>query len=130
METPVTFPPSEADALATLQKAIRNQQVVQFKTDMGWRTVEPYKVGYAKGDPLHLLVYGYSRDTVVNEETPSRWQIFQLSDMQRLSLTTYFFKAHHDYRDPTGLSNSLSGQLVWFSHGIIELNRPARMNSN
>ena len=128
METPITFSSSQADTLATLQKAIRNQQAIQFKTDTGWRTVEPYRVGYAKGDPLHLLVYGYGRDIAVSEDTPSRWQVFQLDDMQRLSLTTYFFKEHHNYQDPANLPDSILGQLTWFSHGISQPKRPARAN--
>lgn len=128
METPVTLPSSQTDALATLQKAIRNQQAVQFKTNTGWRTVEPYRVGYPKGDPQHLLVYGYSRDTAVTEDTPSRWQVFQLDDMHRLSLTTYFFKAHYEYQDPADLSDSLLGQLVWLSHSVSQPNRSARAN--
>jgi len=104
--------------LATIQSAIIGHQVIQFEINNTWRTVEPYQLGLQKGEKA-LSLYGYCRDVVSDDFTPSRWQVFSLEAMKHIELTNYCFQPHVDYDGKADLMTSVFCKLQG-SHSWID----------
>ncbi len=100
-DTPSTFliimgTPQLNDVFALIDSAITSQQVIQIRLYNQWRTVEPYLIGLHKNTQMSI-VYGFCRDVVPCDATPSRWQVFNLDDIDLIELTNYSFQPHTDY---------------------------------
>jgi hypothetical protein len=93
-----------------LTKSIDDKCVIQFKLDHSWRTVEPYMLGFTP-DEQSLGLFGYCRDVVVNGQTPSRWQLFRLEEMQEVEITNYRFEPHSQYKGKTELVRQVAYRL-------------------
>lgn len=92
-----------SDAFVILDDAIIDQQVVQIKLAKTWRTIEPYMMGLHE-DTGKSVVYGFCRDVVPSSTMPSRWQLFDLEDIQAVEVTNYSFRPHVDYEgDENGM---------------------------
>ncbi|MFD2574517.1 hypothetical protein ACFSUS_28030 [Spirosoma soli] len=84
--------------LQLIDSAIKSRLVVQLKHKGTWRTVEPYMAGIHQQKQTASL-YCYCRDVIPGQQLGNtRWQIFNLDDIEDMELTLYGFETHIDYR--------------------------------
>ncbi|GAB3018109.1 hypothetical protein [Spirosoma pulveris] len=112
----------QGDAFVVIDDAIVNQFVIQIKVKKSWRTIEPYMTGL-KRDTLTSVVYGFCRDTVPSASSPSRWQFFNLDDIDAIEVTNYSFQPHVDYKGKTDALLSVYRKLnpAWIPEELLQL---------
>ncbi|SOD79333.1 hypothetical protein [Spirosoma fluviale] len=112
----------QGDAFVVIDDAIMDQLVIQIKVKKRWRTIEPYMTGLRR-DTLTSVVYGFCRDTVPSPVSPSRWQFFNLDDIDAIEVTNYSFQPHIDYRGKTDALLTVYRKLkpVWSYEESLQL---------
>ncbi|ADB39131.1 hypothetical protein [Spirosoma linguale] len=112
----------QGDAFVVIDDAILDQQVIQIKVKKKWRTIEPYMTGLDRNS-LKSVVYGFCRDMVPSPSYPSRWQRFDLDDIDAIEVTNYSFDPHVDYEGEDDCMLTVYRKLkpAWTSEELLQL---------